>query len=49
MKHWTMVVLTALFAALCGLAASVGAQEWPTRPVKLIVPYPAGGGVDVMA
>jgi tripartite-type tricarboxylate transporter receptor subunit TctC len=26
---------------------SVGAQ-WPNRPVKVIVPYPAGGVVDVM-
>jgi tripartite-type tricarboxylate transporter receptor subunit TctC len=25
------------------------AQEWPNRAVKLVVPYPAGGGVDVMA
>lgn len=45
MKHWMVV----LFAALCVAAGSASAQEWPTRPVKLIVPYPAGGGVDVMA
>ena len=45
MKHWMMVWLT----ALCVAAGTAGAQEWPTRPVKLIVPYPAGGGVDVMA
>lgn len=25
------------------------AQEWPSRAVRLIVPYPPGGGVDVMA
>jgi tripartite-type tricarboxylate transporter receptor subunit TctC len=25
------------------------AEEYPTRPITLIVPYPAGGGVDVMA
>jgi tripartite-type tricarboxylate transporter receptor subunit TctC len=23
--------------------------RWPTRPVRVIVPYPAGGGVDVLA
>ena len=45
MKHWMMVWLTALSVA----AGTASAQEWPTRPVKLIVPYPAGGGVDVMA
>lgn len=25
------------------------AQSWPTRPVKIVVPYPAGGGVDTLA
>ena len=34
-----------------GLGAGAWAQTapWPTRPVRLIVPYPAGGGVDVLA
>jgi tripartite-type tricarboxylate transporter receptor subunit TctC len=45
MKKW-MVILLSAFGLLTGPA---WAQEWPTRPVKLIVPYPAGGGVDVMA
>ncbi len=45
MKHWIALGMT----ALCLLAGAALAQEWPTRPVKLIVPYPAGGGVDVMA
>ena len=44
-KKWMMV----LFSAFCLSTGSVWAQEWPNRPVKLIVPYPAGGGVDVMA
>jgi tripartite-type tricarboxylate transporter receptor subunit TctC len=26
-----------------------GAQDWPTRAVKLVVPYPPGGGVDLLA
>jgi tripartite-type tricarboxylate transporter receptor subunit TctC len=25
------------------------ADDWPSRPITLIVPYPAGGGVDAMA
>jgi tripartite-type tricarboxylate transporter receptor subunit TctC len=36
--------------AVWSLSATLAwAQEWPTRSVKLVVPYPAGGGVDVMA
>ena len=39
-----VVVLSAL--ALPGV---VLAQAWPAKPVKLIAPYPAGGGVDTVA
>jgi tripartite-type tricarboxylate transporter receptor subunit TctC len=35
-------------AALC-VAASAAAQNWPTQPIRWIVPYPAGGGSDVVA
>jgi len=36
----------AVAVALCGQAL---AQDYPTRTVTLIVPYPPGGGVDGMA
>jgi len=38
-----------VFAALMALAATASAQNFPSRPVKLIVPIPAGGVTDVMA
>lgn len=34
------------FAASCG---AVSAQGYPTGPVRIIVPFPAGGGVDTTA
>jgi tripartite-type tricarboxylate transporter receptor subunit TctC len=40
---------SALAAALtCAAPQTAAAQDYPTRPITLIVPYPAGGGVDVM-
>jgi tripartite-type tricarboxylate transporter receptor subunit TctC len=30
-------------------AGSVSAQTWPNGPIKLIVPFPAGGSVDMVA
>jgi len=37
-----------LVLGLCA-AMAAGAQEWPTKPVRFIVPYPPGGGTDVIA
>src|SRR5262245_31811868 len=40
---------TAAAAALLMLAGTAAGQEWPTRPITLVVPFVAGGGVDVSA
>lgn len=43
-----LLALAAL-PALPRLALSQARVEWPTRPVRLLVPYPAGGGTDILA
>jgi tripartite-type tricarboxylate transporter receptor subunit TctC len=36
-------------AALSLLASPAFAQSWPNRPLRIIVPFPPGGGVDLTA
>lgn len=31
------------------LSGAAAAQDWPAKPVRFIVPYPPGGGTDVIA
>lgn len=40
---------TALAAVLVAVTASVPAQEFPAKPVRMIVPFAAGGGSDLHA
>jgi len=36
-------------ALLCALAGVAPAQDWPTRPVTMVVPFPPGGVADTVA
>ncbi|HTS42277.1 MAG TPA: tripartite tricarboxylate transporter substrate-binding protein [Xanthobacteraceae bacterium] len=48
MRKILIVVSAGLVASLaCGTPAT--AQDWPSHPMTLIVPFAAGGGVDVSA
>src|SRR5688572_20248693 len=41
----TFLILLASFA----FAGPAWAEDWPAKPVRFIVPYPPGGGTDVIA
>ncbi|MGY8527545.1 Bug family tripartite tricarboxylate transporter substrate binding protein [Paracidovorax citrulli] len=41
--------MLAIPAALLFAAPQASAQTWPARPVTIIVPAPAGGGIDMIA
>lgn len=46
--------MTSPSSAICGalltlMAAAAAAQDYPSRAIRMIVPYPAGGGADITA
>ncbi len=49
MKPRKSVLATAAGAVLLALSSIAGAQDFPNRPIKLIVPYPPGGVPDIIA
>jgi tripartite-type tricarboxylate transporter receptor subunit TctC len=42
-------VIRHLLPAVALLAAGAAAEDYPSRPVRFIVPFPPGGGNDTMA
>jgi tripartite-type tricarboxylate transporter receptor subunit TctC len=44
----SIVRIASAAAALVAGATLAMAQNWPTRPLTMVVPYPAGAGVDVL-
>lgn len=49
MKTIGICVAALAFTLTTGYVADTAAQNWPTKPVKLIAVFPAGGSVDQVA
>lgn len=49
MQSFLPRIIIALFILLQLIGMEVRAQSYPTRPVKILVPFPPGAGVDIVA
>ena len=48
-RNWLALGITGLAATMVACVSVAKAQEFPVKPVRIIVPFAAGGGADLLA
>lgn len=48
-KTLTRLLPLLALAATCGIGGAQAQDPYPSKPIRVIVPYPAGGGTDIIA
>ena len=48
-KSMRRVMPLLVLALFCAATAVAQTQVWPSKPIRLIASYPAGGGIDITA
>ena len=43
------VSIAATLVAACLPAAAIGAEAYPAKAIRMVVPFPAGGTTDILA